>query len=467
MKKLLAFSVIFTLILFQFPSVDAAEDFSFNPHYLLSDADFTDVGGMTKHELDLFLTRGSLATLITPDVNGHVKSASDIIWEASQKFHLNPKFLLVLLQREQSLVEDDNPTQDQLNWAMGYAVCDDCSKSDPRIQKFKGFGKQVYHAAKRIRFSYIADLDSRGFTQSGIGPGIETIIDGTPVTPVNFATASLYTYTPHLHGNKNFVKIWEKWFEHAFLAGTLLQDKSTGGVWLIQNEKKRAITSRATLHSRFNPNLVVPVSPDALEAYPEGAPIAFPNYSLLRSPAGGVYLIVDDSRRGFTSQEAFRAIGFSPDEVVDVEWSDLDPYSEGEPITTSSVYPQGAMLQDKSTGGVFFVRNGLKHPIMSREIMQTASLPGAILPVNPEDLAAYTTADPLRFKDGTLVAANGSPDIFVIENGERRLIDNEETFYAYGWNWSQVIWTNERSVLLHELGQPLILDMEEVEIATE
>ena len=168
-----------------------------NPHYLVSDSEMLDVYSMSLVDIERFLIRGALDEYSGSDVNGAQRSAAEIIFNAAQEFDLSPRFLLVLLQREQSLVEDDSLTQDQLDWAMGYAVCDDCSKDDPRIAKFMGFGNQVYYAAQRIRKSYLEDLESRGYTETGMGPGIEKTIDGTLVTPVNNATAALYTYTDH------------------------------------------------------------------------------------------------------------------------------------------------------------------------------------------------------------------------------------------------------------------------------
>ena len=144
--------------------------------------------------------------------------------------------------------------------------------------------------------------------------------------------------------------IWERWFGQEYLTGSLLQDKDTGGIWLIQYSERRPITSRAAFFSRFNVNTVVAVSGTTLEQYSIGDAISFPNYSLLRSPGGTVYLLVDDTRRGFTSQEAFRSLGFNPDEVVDVSWEDLDVYTETTPISVETVYPQGALLQDNTTG---------------------------------------------------------------------------------------------------------------------
>jgi len=243
---------------------------------------------------------------------------------------------------------------------------------------------------------------------------------------------------------------------------------ATGGIWLIQYGYRRPITSQAAFYSRFNANLVIPTSATEIEKYPEGDPISFPNYSLLRAPTGAVYLIVDDERRGFTSQEAFRATGYSTDEIIDVTWDDLLVYVEGEPITTESVYPQGTLLQSKLTGGVFYAENGVKYPIHSREILQNRFGNLTIVQVNDEDLGAYSTGDAVKFADGSLIAAVGSPDVFVISDGNRHHITDETTFKTYGWSFDQVVWTSERSVLIHPLAEPLSLQDEtsEMQVAT-
>jgi len=432
-------------------------------NYLLGDDELTDMTAMDFETLQAFLTRGYLADYETEDVNGHEESAAEVIWDSAQAFDLNPQFLLTMLQKEQSLVEDSSPSQDQLDWAMGYAVCDDCSKSDPLIQKYKGFGNQIYYASKRIRESFLEDLESRGYTENGLGPGIEVEIDDVLVVPANNATSVLYAYTPHLHGNENFSLIWERWFTHTYPSGTLLQDKETGGIWYIQFGRRRAITSRSAYLSRFPTQPVIAVSASVINQYPQGNPISFPNYSLLRSPRGTVYLIVDDERRGFDSQEAFRAIGFNAEEIVDVTWEDLNVYEEGEPITVASVYPNGSLMQDTTTGGVYFVQEGVKHPIMSKQILEARFDGWPILPQPPEDLADYPTGNYVTFPDGTLLLAPGSPDVFVVSDGQRRLIPDEATFLAYGWEWSQIIATNERSVLLQPLGEniPSVLDQSE------
>jgi len=177
MKQLIASMAIIGLLS---PSLSFAEDdFIFDPNYLLSDTEMTDSSTMTVQQIDAFLQRGALSGTFFETVAGNQATAAQIIHDASTEFELNPQFLLALLQREQSLVEDDSPTQRQLDWAMGYAVCDDCSKEDPRIQKFKGLGKQIYYAAQRIRTNYLDDLERRGFTETGLGPQRDATIDNT------------------------------------------------------------------------------------------------------------------------------------------------------------------------------------------------------------------------------------------------------------------------------------------------
>lgn len=447
---------VFVLVIFLLtPASQLLAATQFNPHFLVSDSAMTNTQTMTLDEIQDFLERGGLADLVTEDHMGIKKTAAEIIYDAGKTFEINPQFLLVLLQREQSLVEDDNPTQKQLDWAMGYGICDDCSKNDPRLQKFKGFGKQVHEAAKRIRESYLTDLAERGTTISGIGPGNQTLIDTTIVEPVNAATSVLYTYTPHIHGNKNFVKIWERWFTKRYPNGSLLKNVENGNVWYIKFGKRRKIESMTALISRFNPNRIIPVQPEVLDAYEIGTDISYPNYSLLRTPNGAVHLLVDDTVRGIRSMEAFRKIGFNPDEIINVEEGALDGYETGELITVKTSNVKGALLTTSGSDTVYFVKDGKKAPIISPDIQRERFPYQTVKEKSAESLQQFTTDKPVKFPDGTLVAMNGDPDVYVIADGNRHLIPDEDTFLSYGWKWEQIVKTDREAVLLHPLGKQI------------
>lgn len=454
MRRFLASCALVALLFRGLPASARTTDY-YDPERLLSDVDLTDTASMTKRELQELFARGFLGAYTTTDVNGVMRSAADIVWRAAQTFNLNPQFLAVLLQREQSLVESPTPSQDQLDWAMGYSICDDCQKFDPRLAKYKGFGPQVYYAAQKIRTDYLADLQRMGRTKSGMGIGVPVSIDGRIIIPQTKATAVLYTYTPHLHGNENFVRIWNGWFVPDYPSGSLLQDTKTSDTWLIRNGQRFLLATKVVRATSFPQRPVVRVGADVLNAYAVGPALREPNYSLLRTPDGVVSLIVDDAARPFASADLVRQIGFDPSEVIDVAADALDGYLDGLPLESAETQPYTRLLQDTKTGGVYAEEDGVKHPIISREILAARFNGRALEPTTRSALDALPTGAPISFPDGVLIMAKDGRDVFVISNGERRRVMDEKALAAYGWNMKQVIRTNQASVNLHPEGAPI------------
>ena len=109
----------------------------FNPDYIISDQQLQNYDSMDAKAIQIFLEeRGSyLAEYKTKNKQGDTANAAKIIYNAAQKHKINPKYLLVKLQKEQSLITDPNPDQRQLNWATGYGVCDSCTLSDVGVQQ--------------------------------------------------------------------------------------------------------------------------------------------------------------------------------------------------------------------------------------------------------------------------------------------------------------------------------------------
>lgn len=236
--------------------------FDFNPNNIISDADLQDYHSMGRDEIRSFLTQknSTLTDLILEDFEGKQRYASEIIYRAARNYQISPKYLLVKLQKEQSLVTAPSPTQRQFDWATGYGACDSCDTTDPALNKYKGFGKQVDAAAGIMRWYY----DHMGTENWIKKPQVTYSIDNTEVTPANAATAFLYTYTPHLHGNENFGRLWSAWFSQTYPEGTLFKSKSNPAVYVLSNGMKRPIQSMAVLLSRYNPKLIVTISDDEL-----------------------------------------------------------------------------------------------------------------------------------------------------------------------------------------------------------
>lgn len=438
----------------------SAPAFAFDADYIISDSELTDAFALDRNQIQAYLDRGYLGDYKTEDHEGVMRYATDILWRAAQNHGISPKFLLVLLQKEQSLVEDDDPTQKQLDWATGYAVCDDCSMSDTAIQRWKGFGKQVNSAALQFAEGYMADIDAAGVTKGSYGPGIPVEIDGVVVTPANAATAALYAYTPHISGNRNFATIWDRWFGNEYPTGSLLQAVGEDGVYLIEYGYKRPITSRGALLSRFNEDLIIPVSATTLDNYPDGTPISFPNYSLLKDEDGAIYLLVDDALRHIVSMEVFRSIGFVEDQVMDITNDERDAYDVGEPITATTTDPQGKLLQLTTNGAVFYIQDGVRHAIFDSVIL-TYNFPDAsTTAVAPVVVEQYKEGKPLTLPDGYLIKTADEPTVYVLSDGARRAIVDEQTFTSFGWEWGDILTVSDVVVTLHPLGDPLSITSE-------
>lgn len=433
------------------PRITQAQEANFDPGYIISDSEILNTAAMTQAEIQALLENKNsfLATYQATDPNGVTMLASQIIYDRAVTNGVSQKFLVVLLQKEQGLIEHSAPSQGRLDWATGYG----CPDGGGCNSRWKGFWKQVNSASLQFK-DYMDNPHLYSFkagqTYTFTNPYSTTIQGDTVVTIRNQATAGLYNYTPHVYnGNYNFWKIWQRYFTQNYLNGSLLQAEGETGVWLIENGIKRAFLSRSALTSRYNINQIQVVTKADLDKYPTGQPIRFPQYSIVRLPNGRIYLLVDNTKRRFANPEAFRKLGFNPEEIISADMTELDNYLEGEVITVTSAYLTGALLQDKSTGGVYWYSNGIKSPIWDSAFLKTRYKNRKVIPVSSTELAAYQTGEPIHFNDGDLVKSPTGVTVYVIENGLKRPFDSGETFVKLGYKWSNIMTFSQKMIDLH------------------
>lgn len=478
-KKLLI--PIFLLLLLALP-VNAKEENNFDPNYIIGDHDILNSKAMSYEDVVEFLKQRNsfLANYTTANAEGKIQNAAQIIYNAAannydcsdanlsdspsklekqikcKPISINPQFLLVLLQKEQSLIDDKTPRQSQLDWATGYG----CPDGGGCNSRWKGFGKQVNSAALQFseymkvpaKYTYKAGNLYRFTDSKSQGQDKENLL----VRPANKATAALYNYTPHVYnGNYNFYNIWQRYFSNDLLEGSLVQAEGEAGVWLIQDGKKRPFLSKSALTSRYSESRILKVKASDLASYPKGYPIKFPQYSIVRAPDGIAYLLVDDKKRKISSDEAFRLIGFNPEEVVDAGWQDINGYKDGAPLTGETAYPTGALLQNKVTGGVYWVIEGTKSPIWDKVFLTTKFKNKQITPVAPEELNQFKDTNPVLFEDGELVKSTNSNAVFVISGGQKRPILSGEIFEKVGFKWDNVLTVNPKVLYLYPNGEPV------------
>lgn len=166
------------------------------------------------------------------------QTAAQIIYDASQTCGVSVRVLLVLLQKEQSLITDNWPWTIQYVKATGYGCPDSLldisvdANQNGCYDVYEGFFNQVYNAARV--YKYYAKINGPnyrvGYTNyiqwhpnAGCG--------GSNVFIQSQATAGLYNYTPYRpnavalsnlygdqtdgcssYGNRNFWRMYTDWF---------------------------------------------------------------------------------------------------------------------------------------------------------------------------------------------------------------------------------------------------------------
>ncbi len=444
-KKIIGLGIILSLTAGNFTGIALAADF--DPNYLISDNELSDYNSMDLAEIQNFLekTDGSLKNYICLDKEGNFKTASQTFYETSRKWLINPKYLLILVQKEMSLLTDKSPKQSQYDWATGYG-CPDSGGCNPR---WKGFYKQVNSAAAQTRYylDHIGEFNYR--------PHLNYTIDDQEVIPENTATASLYNYTPHIHGNQLFWNLWNKYFSQKWPDGALLRAENSETVYLIENEKKRKIVSQSVFYSRFNPAKIVEVSRSDLKNYQNGPPVKYHNFSLLKNSKGEIYMIVNDQKRKIENQEVFRQLGFMEDELIKASNSELAEYRQGPEITEHTLYPAGALIQNEKTRAVYYVISGRKKLIINEEILNFNFQGLTIKKASPGELDRYRSAQPVKLPGGELIKTPDSNTVYVISEGKRLPIFNAKIFLDMNYSWDNIITVSKQTLEVHPLGQTI------------
>jgi hypothetical protein len=453
-RQLIIFLVSLSLLVAPISPAFAVEPDGFDPNFLISDEEIQNWQSMTRADIQAFLKDydSYLAGFRAEDIKGARRTAADIIYRAALEHRINPKYILVKLQKEQSLITSKSPTQKQLDWATGYGICDSCSMNDPTLQKHKGFAVQVDSCASVIRWYY-----DNLHKESWIKKDNQTYnIDGISVRPVNLATAFLYTYTPHILGNRNFWNLWQKWFDQVYPDGSLVRGSESSSVYLIQNGEKRLFKSMSALATRFNPDLIINIPERELKSYEEGSPISIPNYSILKS-GYNYYLLDFDSLRPFASYQVVKNLGYHPDEIIEVSSADIAGYKTGRQITSGNSAPLGKIVEIKENKKLYYIDNGKYYPLTDKKMLEINFPHLSVEPSSASQLHNIPQGDPIKFKDGILLGIEGSNKIYVIENGKKRHIASESVFNGLGFSWDNIIWTDQFTGLNHETGQPIYL----------
>jgi len=234
--------------------------------------------------------------------------------------------------------------------------------------------------------------------------------------------------------------------------GDLIRVKGDTKVYLVQGIQqgfqRRAIATEEVFRQMgFRKSDVKDLDQQGVMSIPEGPPIwskeiiaSFPEGTLIRLKGKPQTYVIQGGKKCYIPDpETFQAKGYSWDQVKEVDQATLDSIFTGIPIQSVKApyqyIPPGqqpAVQTPSPTGPPPMVQpQSPASPTPSQPYGSSTIQPGT-------GSTPYQTQPQSFFPDGTLIKGSG-PDIYLIQNGVKRLIPDMETFNAMGFNWNNII----------------------------
>lgn len=440
-------------------------DPTFNPNMLIPDSAFSDVGTFGSAEgVQKFLElKGSVLASTSPDFLAKLKepdtltkvgledpepnltrlrSAAELIYDSATHWGLNPQVILVMLQKEQSLITGNFNSDAALQNALDKAVGFGCPDDQPCGSIFIGFYRQLFGSFDPAGNRWLGDaaslMKSFNATVAGVrvgrGPGVDAnnqtfgspivrtskqgdtvVIDNTlggydnvpnmqTVILQNFATAALYRYTPHVfNGNYNFWKFYTAWFKYP--NGTIIQRSGDALQYVIDNGTKRPFSAFVATQRKLNLTNIIIVSQTEFDTYPLEKPMPPLDGTLIKGDADGTVYLIQDSAKHPISYPVFVQRKLSFAKAITIPQAEVDSYDLG-----SYVPPiDGTLVTGQSDQAVYIMASAVKQPISAavfrarklsfRNVMklsdaEVVSIPSGPFLTPPESTTFRTQADP-------------------------------------------------------------------------
>ncbi len=420
----------------------------FDPGLIISDSVFFDFGTMTVAQIQRFLdskvpicsandggptclryytqdtqAKGGEAGRCNAMEAKKAQTSAQIIYDVAHACGINPRVLLVLLQKEQGLVQASNPTAYMYKAATGYG----CPDSNPAIcgkgSVITGLFNQLYRAAgqyqwygdpngsftwlkvgTKVSMRYQADScgkhDSKGNCTSWVNK-----CGNTSFVLKSQATADLYYYTPYVpnaaalknlygtgdacsaYGNRNFWRFYSDWFGSTVGGGFLLKSANSG-TYLIVDSKKYLIDEPGLVDSLSPLGPLGTISDSYLASFVDSGKLT----RLVKSSGDALFLI--DQGRKYSVSSCVVAASLSLDcaQAVTLTDNQLAAIPAGGGATPLVV---------DSDGNRYLIQNGMK-----RQILDDASLAAESIQLPAKSALKLSAFDSLPW--GSPVARQGT-----------------------------------------------------------
>lgn len=169
-----------------------------------------------------------------------------------------------------------------------------------------------------------------------------------------------------------------------------------------------------------------------------------------------VYAIEDGVKEPIPSEEVLASQGLIFDDVEVIEQEEADTYADGDAVN----YADGTIVQEEGTPEVYVVENGEKKHIQDPQAFTNLGYNwGNIVKVKAGILGLYRSGNSLKTNsvhpEGALIRVEGNPKVYAIEGGKKVPISDIQLFNARKYDWGKVLVVNENQAKKFEMGTSL------------
>jgi len=290
------------------------------------------------------------------------------------------------------------------------------------------------------------------YQEKNNGP-IYKISEGTKETfsDINSFLAQGGQYQKIVIAPKSLLDIFLQKAMSKYSDGSLLREFKSVDVFLILDGKKRKLEMTETEFRKlgFDPSSIKAVSAEELNLYDGGQKIKYGNdRSLITFDGVKIYYIENGRKRFITSHTLFEALGLKVPDVKKVSEDEILSLLDGDVMK----YPDKTLIKVKNSEAIYLVDFGRKRKFWTlKQFLSLGYKTEKIVEIESSELSNLSDGPAIKWPSGTLIKADGSPDVYIIIGGERSLIKSAEEFLKKGFKWSDIIPASKEEVFAYPL----------------
>jgi hypothetical protein len=237
-----------------------------------------------------------------------------------------------------------------------------------------------------------------------------------------------------------------------FPNGTLLQAEPSGDTYIVEKNVLRHPSSWQSRASRYQGAEYVKTTDDIAKAYAVGPNIGFRDGSVVEVD-DKLYVISAGARRP-VSRSTLTALKYNLGAIIETTAASVAPHPIGETLKASQGYPLGATLRGSSGQEAWVTTTGTR-PFFSKNVRDSYLVRDVELagPADAQVMAAM--ADPIGFRDGTLIRAAEGTTIYFVSDNKRRPFSSSKVFARMGFKASNIRTATPTELALQAEGKPL------------